>query len=154
MALADLTACFLAKSNERTTEVTQGLESGAIAVEGRGVVPVACLVISSSVTRWCLGVLAGYEMVTHVAFPQGQTVKVRRVATWGYLATAATRRVAVIFGLLACALVRGAANVQRLTSLTWVAVVAATTAVVLTDARLLHWGSKQLGGWSWRTATA
>jgi hypothetical protein len=52
MALANVTAAFLAEINESTADASQGLESGAIAVEGRGAVLAAGLTIGSSTASW------------------------------------------------------------------------------------------------------
>jgi hypothetical protein len=48
MALANFAAGFLAESNEGTADASQGLESGAIAVEGRGAMLAACLAVGST----------------------------------------------------------------------------------------------------------
>ena len=48
MALANFTAGFLPESNESTADATQGLESGAIAVECRGAMLGAGLAVGCS----------------------------------------------------------------------------------------------------------
>ena len=52
MALADFTTGFLAEGNESTADASQGLESGAIAVEGRGAMLAAGLAIGGSIASW------------------------------------------------------------------------------------------------------
>jgi hypothetical protein len=48
MALANLTASFLAEGNESAADAAQGLENGTIAVKGGGAMLAACLAVRSS----------------------------------------------------------------------------------------------------------
>jgi uncharacterized membrane protein YphA (DoxX/SURF4 family) len=57
----------------------------------------------------CLGACSTGSDSTYLAFPHGQAVKARRVATWACLATAAIRCVAIVLGFVVRAFARGAA---------------------------------------------
>jgi hypothetical protein len=52
MALANFTAGILAESNKSTADASQGLECGAIAVEGRGAMLAASFAVGNSTASW------------------------------------------------------------------------------------------------------
>jgi hypothetical protein len=66
-------------------------------------------------TAW-LTVWAGDSRSTHLAFPNSQAVKARRVATWADFATAAVRRVSMILGFVVRIFARRAAIIGFLRS--------------------------------------
>lgn len=81
MALANLAASLLAKRDQRATNTSEGLKSGAIAVKGRKTMLGACLVLSGPIACW--QILATFKSGSHKAeahnltYHLGQSMKLR-----------------------------------------------------------------------------
>lgn len=93
-------------------------------------------------TAWARG-----SRSTHLAFPQSQAVKARRVATWAAFATAAVRRLSMILGFIVRIFARRVAIIRFPQGVLFLArgrdverlSVVAIAARILATGRLLTW---------------